>query len=196
MRFMVALLAGLVVFALVAWGERAVMDAIGDKSDPGTVFWFVPGMLGLLTAYLLANLAGNRRVGVASADARTAALAFTAPPGKARLYVYREGFIGMAAGLNITLDGAPLSQLKSPRFLSVEVDAGRHLIGAAFGGLAAAQNNPAELLVDAQPGEVVAVRAGLSMGAIKNTVTLQQVAVDDALRRRLSRMKMVAAGAT
>ena len=191
MRFVVAILAGVLVAALTAWGLHSLMSAGDGKAGFPFALWSAPLFLGAVTAYVMANLAGNRRVAGASAEARTGALSFAATPDKARLYVSREGFIGMAAGLNITLDGAPLSQLKAPRFLSTEVEPGRHLLGAGFGGLAASQNRPAELLLEAQAGEVVVVAVGLSMGALKNTIVMQQVPLDDAVRRKLSRMKMV-----
>ena len=156
-------------------------------------FWgkWSPFVFGFLTFFLLANLAGNRKVKNASVSERAAVLNAPPPEGKILLVVFREGFIGMAAGLNVTVDGVVRAQLKSPRFTVLTLDPGRHEVNAGFGGLAGAQNNQGAYVFDAKPGEVVAVRATLSMGALKNTVKLEEAGDIDAVRAKLARMTMV-----
>lgn len=152
-------------------------------------------ILGAFTAYILANLAGNRRVAAASDADREGALSFSAPANQARLYVVREGFVGKAAGMDVWVDGEHVTQLKAPRYASLLLPPGRHTVAAAFGGLAGAQNNPAEHVLGLEAGQTAVLRLNVSMGALKNSITLQSVPLDEALQRKLRGMKMVAAEA-
>lgn len=100
MKFVVPVIAGLVVAFLVGFGLNFLMaaggDGKGDGGGPGLATLLPAVLLGVFTTYIMANLAGNRRVAGASDEARRGALAFTAPSDRARLYVVREGFLGMA----------------------------------------------------------------------------------------------------
>jgi hypothetical protein len=138
-------------------------------------FVFGPGLtatlygagVGAFTAYILANLAGNRKAPMAGAAERDAALDFQAPAGKALLYLYREGFVAMAAGLNVAVDGREVAQLKSPRFTRVVVAPGAHVLTAAFGGLAGAQSRKAVCDVTLAAGEVQAMKLAANMGLVQ-----------------------------
>lgn len=195
MKYVAPVIAGLAVAFVVSFGLGLLGSAAEAKGGGGLglATWLPGVILGAFTAYILANLAGNRRVAAASEADRSGALSFSAPSDQARLYVVREGFVGKAAGMDVWVDGEHVTQLKAPRFASLLLPPGRHAVTAAFGGLAGAQNNPAEHVLSLAPGEAAAVRVGVSMGALKNSITLQRVQLDEPLQRKLRGMKMVAA---
>jgi hypothetical protein len=126
----------------------------------------------------------------ADAAQQAAAVAMTPIAGKALVYVYREGFVGKAAGMNVALDGKPVAQLTSPRFTVVAVPPGPHTVSAAFGGLAGPQNKTAEAAFTAEAGGVHAFRITLYMGMLQNSIQLAPVADLGAVKGELGRMKM------
>jgi len=189
MRYVMPLVWGFVVALVLGLGLKQLELAAGEPLGMG--LWWSPVFFGALTAYLLANLAGNRKVAKASREERDAALALKPPPGKALLVVYRDGFVGKAAGLNITVDGKVVAQLKSPRFVVIPLDPGVHSVDAAFGGLAGAQNNASAVRLTVAEGEAAVIHGALNMGMLKNTVVLTLVEDLDAARRKLGGMPMV-----
>ncbi len=189
-KYIIAIVAGFAVAFAIAFGLSALQSAAGESM--GFTAWFAPIFFGALTAYLMANLAGNRKVAKASQEEKARALAFQPPEGQGLLIVYREGFVGRAAGLNLALDGREFAQLKAPRFTALTVSPGDHDLTAGFGGLAGPQNRQNLSKVSFQPGDVLAVKASLSMGMVQNTIKLEGVPVDDTLRRKLQGMPMVA----
>lgn len=195
MQTIKAIVIGLVAAFAVGFGLSFLLTAAGAK-EVGFAAWAPAVFAGVFAAYIAGNLAGNRRVAEASDEDRTEALTSAPPPGQARLYVYRDGFVGSAAGLNVSVDGADVGQLKSPRFLSVALPAGRHTVRAGFGGLAGPQNNPSEETFDLAPGQTLALKAVVRMGALKNTVAFEPQTLTPELKMKLSRMKMVEAAAT
>lgn len=187
-KYVRAVMAGFAV-AFVISGGLGLLSGLTGR--PFGLSQALPGMtFGAITAYLLANLAGNRRTAAAEGDVLEAARAMRPPPGKALVYAYREGFVGMAAGLNVKLDGVELAQLTSPRFTCLAVEPGPHTLSGAFGGLAGAQNRPASAEFAAGSGEVRAFRFGVNMGALKNGVKVEPITDLTAVKVRLSRMKM------
>ena len=180
---------GFAVAFAVGFGLSMLEKAAGESI--GMLKWWAPLFLGGFTFYIMGNLAGNKSVRNASSAERNAALSAAPPPGQGLLVVFHEGFVGKAAGLNIVVDGKARAQLKSPRFVIIPLDPGRHEVSAAFGGLAGAQNNAGLAVVSIQEGKVAAVRASLSMGALKNTINLEEEADIEAVRARLRNMKMV-----
>ena len=113
-KYVVAIVSGFVVAFVVSFEFSALMTAAGESHSNTPL---VTGLImGAFTAYIMANLAGNRKVATADPAAKAQALAFTPPAGKALIYLYREGFVGKAAGLNVAVDGKVVAQLKSPRF--------------------------------------------------------------------------------
>ena len=93
--------------------------------------------------------------------------------------------------LNLALDDRPFAQIKAPRFTAIAVPPGEHVLTAGFGGLAGPQNKTNFSKVTFQPGQVLAVKAGVAMGVLTNTIKLEPAATDDALRNKLRRMPMV-----
>lgn len=183
---------GFVVAFVIAFGLGFWAASLGTSF--GAAPWILGGITGVFVAFIGGNLAGNRKVAMASETERGTTLSFQPRPGHALLVIYREGFVGMAAGMNVSLDGQPVAQLKSPRFTALNLTPGDHTVTFGFGGLAGAQNNQAEVVVPAIDGQVVALKATMAMGALKNTIAVEWVdAYPSDLRQTLSKMKMVAA---
>lgn len=189
MKYIGPLLWGFGVAFVLGFGMNSLERAAGEPL--GAMTWGIPLFFGALTAYLLANLAGNRNVAKASSAERAQALKLEPAAEQALLVVYREGFVGMAAGLNVTVDGKVRAQLKSPRFVVLPLEAGAHDISAGFGGLAGPQNNAAVVRLTVAAGEVAALKATLSMGALKNTVKLDLIEDLAAVRAKLANTTMV-----
>lgn len=183
---------GFVVAFVIAFALGAWAASLGTSF--GIAPWILGGLLGAFTALIGGNLAGNRKVAIASGETRDTTLSFQPQPGHALLVIYREGFVGMAAGMNVNLDGRPVAQLKSPRFTALNLTPGDHTVTFGFGGLAGAQNHQAEVVVPAVDGQVIALKATMAMGALKNTIAVEWVeAYPSELREKLAKMKMVAA---
>lgn len=189
-KYIPAIVVGLLVALLIGGGLAFLAAAVG--ADPGPIPGFLGAFLGVFVAYIMGNLAGNRRAKNATAEQKAAVLALRPEPGQALLIVFREGFVGSAAGLNLTVDGRFVAQLKSPRFTAVSVAPGGHSFTLGFGGLAAKQNRPDEEGFIAAPGQVVAYQAVMAMGALKNRVVVRRIEADEALVQRLKSIRMVA----
>lgn len=182
---------GLVVAFAVGLGFGVLGAATG--ADLGLSPLFIALFLGVFVAYIGGNLAGNRKTPKASADVRAKALTLTTDPDSALLVIYREGFVGKAAGMNVLLDEREIAQLKAPRFTAVSIAPGAHALRLAFGGLAGPQNNDAVAEFTVSPGDVAVFRASLSMGAFKNSIKVDRIEGDLALlRQKLDRMPMTA----
>ncbi|MFI4935683.1 MAG: hypothetical protein ACHP7N_13755 [Caulobacterales bacterium] len=191
-KYLRPILIGLAVGFAVSFSLGLLMGA-AHIEDNWTPMW-TGAFIGCAVAFMLANLAGNRKVDNASAAERAEALKLEPPAGKALLVVYRKGYVGKAVGLNLSVDGKVVAQLKAPRFTVVAVAPGPHAVTAAFGGLAGG-NTPAEHALEAVAGGVTVLRAGLSMGMIKNTVTFTPQDDLAAVKARLAKVTMVSAEA-
>jgi hypothetical protein len=192
-KYVWPLIWGFLVAAVVGFGLKSLETASGESL--GMTSWWTPTFLGFITFFVLANLAGNRKVANASGAERDQALSLTPPAGHGQILVYREGFVGKAAGLNVTVDGVIRAQLKSPRFVVLPVTPGSHRVGAGFGGLAGAQNKEGDETVAVAAGQTVVMRATLSMGMLKNTVKLERIDDHEGVQRRLRGITMVKAEA-
>ena len=139
--------------------------------------------LGVVAGAIYLGLAGNKRVALASGDARQAALAPVAD-GTARLIVFRRGFIGKLAGVDVYVDGEARTQLKSPRFAALTVSPGIHTLEAKV------QNKPSRAVtVEAFANATAIVEIEVGM---KQATPVQRT--DDAgLRAVLASTPMVVA---
>ena len=139
--------------------------------------------LGVVAGAVYLGLAGNKRVALASGDARQAALA-PVGDGSARVIVFRRGFVGKLAGVDVYLDGAARTQLKSPRFAALTVSPGVHTLETRM------QNKPSKALaVEAFANATVIVEIEVGM---KQATPVQRT--DDAgLRAVLASTPMVVA---
>ncbi len=182
---------GTVLAFAVSFGLAFTFAALGAPHTGLSIYCGL--FIGGFTGYIMANLAGNRKVATADAGQQSQALAMTPPAGKALVYVYREGFVGKAAGMNITVDDQPVAQLTSPRFTCVAVNPGSHSVSAAFGGLAGSQNKIALESFSVEPGEVRAFRITLSMGMMQNSIQVAPMPDLAAVKTALGRMKMTVA---
>jgi hypothetical protein len=188
-KYVRAAIVGAIVGAVVAF-FFAFLDAAAGK--PGSWDATLFGLLAaFFTTFIMANLAGNRAARSASSGEKDQALNAQPPSGKALLYLYREGFVAKLVGLNVSVDGREVAQLKSPRFTCVTVAPGTHTVAAAFGGAVGPQSRSAELTVDTPPGSVIALRMTMRMGALKGSVDIAQQADLHSVKRTLSGMPMV-----
>jgi hypothetical protein len=183
--------AGLIAFAVVfavSFILNFVLTARG--AHPGFEVTLSAMGIGALVFLILSNLSGNRKVQVADAGQRAQALSFAPAEGQALIYFIRTGFAGKAAGMNVSVDGQARAQIKSPQFTCIEVTPGEHLIEAALGGGAGAQNRPQSIAVTVQAGEAVALLLTLKMGAIKGSVSIENIPTGQA-KGLIANMKMV-----
>jgi hypothetical protein len=179
---------GVVVALVVGLGFGFVMGLDG-QSHTGSAA--IGGLgAGVVAAYLFGNLAGNRRIANASSADKTTALDRAPPPGKALLFLYRDGFVAKLAGLNISVDGKPVAQLKSPRFTCIVVPAGTHVIAASFGGLAGAQSLKGECPIEAPADGAAAVKLSAQITMTKGGIGLEPQADVAAVKARLAGMPM------
>jgi len=183
-----AVILGVVVALVAGLGFGFVMGLDGENHT-GTATMAGLGA-GVVAAYLFGNLSGNRRIANASSADKSAALSRSPPPGKALLFLFREGFVAKLAGLNIMVDGKPVAQLKSPRFTCIVVPAGTHAIAARFGGLAGAQSLMGECSLEAPADGAVAVRMAAQLTMTKGGVQLEPQTDLAAVKTRLAGMPM------
>lgn len=190
-KYLPAVVAGFVVAFVVGGGLSLLMISAG--ADAGFLPGMVGALMGVFTAYIMGNLAGNRKGRAASEAEKQAVLDFRPDsPDQALLIVFREGFVGKAAGMDLSVDGRFVAQLKSPRFTAVSVAPGGHQLSMAFGGLAGKQNKPTVEGFIAKPGDVVAFRATMEMGALKNRIAVERIESRETLGLRLKPMTMIA----
>ena len=189
-KYVPAVITGFVVCFALSFVLGLAASASGQPL--GSPIW-LPGLIfGAIVTFAMANLVGTKGSKAATPAQKEAALAFRAEPGQALLIVFREGFVGKAVGLNLELDDAAVAQLKSPRFTALSIAPGTRVLSAGFGGLAASQNRPVEERFMAAPGDLVAFRAVMSMGMVKNTIRLERVDDRETLASKLKTMTMIA----
>jgi len=188
-KYVPAIVTGIVVAVLIGGGLGFFFASNGI--DPGALPIWTGFFVGGFTAFIMANLAGTKLGKAATPEQKAEALSFKGRPGEATVIIARHGVLGMAAGVNISVDGKVRAQLKSPRFTVLTVPAGEHELGAAFGGLAGKQNKPVLVSFVAREGDVLAFRTGTSMGMLQNKVMLERVEDFEALHQSLSTVTMV-----
>ncbi|WP_307511403.1 hypothetical protein [Brevundimonas vesicularis] len=189
-KYIPAIVVGFLVALLVSAGLAFFFSSAG--ADAGYLPLMVGAFLGVFTAYIMANLAGTKLGKAATREQKQAVLGFSPEPGHALLIVYREGFVGKAAGMDLSVDDRFVAQLKSPRFTAISVLPGGHQLSMAFGGLAGKQSKPTVEGFIAAPGDVIAFRATMQMGMMKNRIVVERITTDQDLVRRLTPMIMIA----
>jgi len=185
-----------VIGFLLAFGIAFGMGIWG--SSLGISFGLGPWVLGMSAGVFLTwagcDLAGKRRMALASDETYKEGLSLRPRPGHALLVIYRAGLVGMVAGMNVALDGRRAARLKSPRFTLLNIGPGHHTIAFSFDGRAGAQINQAEVTLDAEEGAVIALQATVVMGAIKKAIIIDWIkACPSDLRARLAGMKRAVA---
>lgn len=189
-KYIPAVAVGFLLAFVISGGLALFFSSAG--ADAGYLPMMVGGFVGVFTAYIMANLAGTRRAKAASPEQKQAVLDFRPEPGQALLIIFREGFVGKAVGMDLSVDDRFIAQLKSPRFTAVSVAPGGHKVSMAFGGLAGKQNKPTVEGFIAKPGDVVAFRAVMQMGALKNRIVVERIESRETLSLRLKPMTMIA----
>jgi hypothetical protein len=183
-----------IVGLIVTFVTAALLGFIGSMG--GADMGFKPALVGMIfgafTYYIMANLAGNVKGKAATPEAKAAAVALRPEPGKAMLIVFREGFIGKAAGMNVIVDGKPRAQLKSPRFTAIPLEPGSHDLETAFGALAGKQSRASHETFSVVAGDVVIFQAKISMGALKNTINVERMTPNQTIANRFADMVMIA----
>lgn len=146
--------------------------------------------LAIVGVIIYRNLQTNRKIADATPEARTAALGFTAEPGKAALYILRNQFVGRAVGINIEVDGKQVTQLKSPRFMRLSLNPGPHRIVGYMG--TADKKKPGEAVLEgnAQPGEVLILKTEVEPQMVGVIVKLTPVELDK-VRADFQKTRMV-----
>lgn len=181
-QILIGIVTGIVLYFLVGW-----LDGFGFLA-----IW-IGFFGGAGTAYILANLAGNRKVALASGADKAKALEFVPPPGQALLVVQRRGYIAKLAGLNLFLDEREFAQLKSPAFTCLAVTPGAHTLAVRFGGLAGPQSKPGTWDFQAPDGGVVGVRIDVGLGLAQNAFKFTPESDVAQLRAQVSPIPMVVA---
>lgn len=143
---------------------------------------FFLAMIALMVGVLWWALKNNRSVSNATPAERQAILETPPAPGYGRILVYRDNFVGMAAGVDILLDGQSVAQLKSPRFVALDLPAGTYGIAAHVQGK---QTDP--LPVPLAAGQVAVVKAAMILGG----VLIDMEENPDAARTRMAGIRMV-----
>ncbi len=146
----------------------------------------------LFVAFILWNLKGTKKVVAVDNAVKQKALLMQASADETLIYVYRQGFVGKLAGMNVSIDDVPLVQLKGGCFSCVSVPPGTHVISGTMVGGAGAQSKGFRVSVQSKQGEVIACRLSLQMGMIKGGIHAEQVADLSQVKQALSGMKMVA----
>jgi hypothetical protein len=180
-----AIIAGFVAAAVMTFLMSFVFEGL------------TPYLYGICTgaffAYIFANLAGNKKLPIADAAEKQAALALKPPAGKALLVAYREGFVAKLAGLNIAVDGKEFAQLTAPKFTVLALPPGTHTLTCGFGGLAGPQSKPGTYNFDVAADSVATVGIGVSLGMVQGSMKFTPIANLDAARAKLATMPMVKA---
>ncbi len=184
-----ALMFGAVAFCVAAVAA-IVMSLLPFQGETRLI---LPIVVGLLTAFALMGVSGNRKVVTVSAQERQSSLTAPPPAGSGVVWIYREGFVGKAVGYDVAVDGQVAAQLKSPASTRLVLTAGSHVVSAALPGPPGAMSpNPAQLTLDVAAGQTQVYRLSMKMGALKNTLLLEPQSDVDGAMKKLSGTPMVA----
>jgi len=82
----------------------------------------------VLLAFTTLFAVGCASIPMADPAADKAAKAFLVPPGKSRIYVYRNEYLGGAVTINVLLDDRNMGQTVAKSYLVADVDPGPHKI--------------------------------------------------------------------
>ena len=184
-KYIPAIVIGLVVAIAVGF---VMILAFPDSPEHAVYGLFVGGF----AAYITANLAGNRKVAKASDAEKQAALQMQPPPGKALLYIYRDGFVAKLAGLDLQMDGKEFAQLTAPKFTYLILSPGPHTLTCGFAGLAGPQSKKGAYEFTAPAGYVAAIGIGVNMGLVQGAMKFTPITDPAAARLKIQSMPMVA----
>jgi hypothetical protein len=180
------------VFVLVGLLMKLLESLAGEKLG-FSMSVILPVMLGGFTYTFLSNVSGTRKEAKPDDAARADALNFAVPDGCARVYILRTGFLGKAVGMDISMDGHAVAQLKSPRFTVVDVAPGAHEWRARFsGGAGTQQNGDCTAQINVAAGSAIVLRVSTKLELTKHRLLFVEVPLDSA-RAEIARATMVVA---
>ena len=179
-----------VVLVLIVVGTAAIVSllvgllaAAGPRQD-GVAPSPLPGLsLGIVAGAIYVGLAGNRKMSLADAATRAAALA-PVGGGSTCVIVFRQGFVAKLQGIDVLVDGTVRTQLKSPRFAVLAMAPGERMVETQMMGK---RSEPLRLTLAA--GETVAVQVHVGLGKARPERRLDV----DAVRAALAATPMVVA---
>ncbi|MFC4292052.1 hypothetical protein ACFOWX_06455 [Sphingorhabdus arenilitoris] len=142
-----------------------------------------------LIIFVVVILMRNKSGELADAASTEEARNFQVRPGLSRIYVMRDGFVGGQQGMNITIDGAMNSQIRSKYFLMLDVEPGKHQVTAQM----ASGTKSAELVYDVETadGECVLLDAKLNVGLLQGTPTFDEIRKPHIAKDKLAKLKLV-----
>jgi len=118
----------------------------------------------------LLALGGCASVPMATPEQDAAAKKFTVPPGKSRIYLYRNETFGGAITLNVTLDGKAMGATGPMTYFVWDVDPGQHTIVSK-------SENDATLTLDTVAGQPYFVWQEIKLGFLTPRSQLHKVDV-------------------
>lgn len=114
-------------------------------------------ILGLLALLSFLALGGCASVPMATPQQDSAAKQFTVPPGKSRIYLYRNETFGAAVTMNVALDGKTMGKTASKTYFVWDVAPGHHTIESLT-------ENTSKLTLDTVAGQPYFVWQEVKMG--------------------------------
>ncbi|MDB5967553.1 MAG: hypothetical protein JWQ90_3 [Hydrocarboniphaga sp.] len=190
-KLVIATLAGFVVSRAAGYGISLL--GITLTGTLWNSYWLPGFLIGFFVTTRLLNPTGAKKALRADAQARAAALALRAAPGAGLVIVYHEGYVGRANGVDISIDGHELVQLKSPRFTAFDAAPGRHTLRAALGGAFNAASPPGETSFDLAAGQAAVFGIKLAMKLSTSDIVLTRIDDPASALAKLKGMQMVAA---
>lgn len=176
--------------ALVAIAAFIVFLFVGFSIGGGGSLLLVIVALVAVGALIFFFLSGNTKETVLSESALADARQMRAPPGKARLYIVRQGFAGGQQGMDITVGTTHQGQIKSGRALVVDLlpDSYEVITRMARGG----DKSQTSLTVDLAADSVTVVRAVSTMGATAASIQLSVMDDMNAAKAEVDKARFLA----
>jgi hypothetical protein len=179
---------------LIGIGVAVASSFLLAFAFPGSTSHLIYALFfGAFVAYILSNLAGNKKLATVSGPEKDQALQLKPPPGKSLLVVCREGFVAKMAGLNLSVDGKEFAQLTSPKFTCLVLPPGPHTLTTGFAGLAGPQSQKGSHDFVAPESGFYAVRIGARIGVIQGVMSFTPMGEAQAVRAKLASIPMVKA---
>lgn len=176
--------------ALLAAAVFIVFLFVGFSIGAGNSLLFVILALVSVGALGFFFLSGNKKEVTLSDAALAEARQMQAPPGTARLYIVRHGFVGGQQGMDVAIDATHTGQIKSGRALVADLPPGQHTLTArmARGG----DKSEKTLILDLATDSVTVVHATSTIGT--TTAAIQLSVMDDmsAARGELDKARFLA----
>jgi len=113
----------------------------------------------LFATVIVSSLVGCASVPMGDAKQDAALKTFSAPAGKAGVYIYRNESMGGAVKMDVDLDGNAIGQTAANTYLYKEVEPGKHTISSKA-------ENTDSVEIDAKPGTLSYIWQEVKMGVL------------------------------